>query len=109
MYTLSYPFKPWTHGNAIADGEDIRRYIHETAHENGIDQHIRYGHRVTRASWSSDDALWTIDGTTDDGPAALTASLLDLSSGYYDYDARFTRELPGLDDVEPEGVHPPRS
>ena len=46
MYTLSYPFRPWTHGKSIADGEDIRRYIEETAHEDGIDQHIRYGHRV---------------------------------------------------------------
>jgi len=106
MYTLSYPFKPWTHGNAIADGEDIRRYIHETAHENKIDQHIRYGHRVTRASWSSDDALWTIDATTDDGPVVFTASFLYLCSGYYNYDAGFTPDFPGLEDFEGEVVHP---
>ena len=106
MYTLSYPFKPWTHGNAIADGEDIRRYIHETAHENKIDQHIRYGHRVTRASWSSDEAQWTIDATSDDGPVAVTASFLYLCSGYYNYDAGFTPEFPGLEDFEGEVVHP---
>jgi monooxygenase len=106
MYTLSYPFKPWTHGNAIADGEDIRRYIHETAHENGIDQHIRHGHRVTRASWSSDDALWTIDATSADGPVTVTASFLYLCSGYYDYDRGFTPEFEGIEDFEGEVVHP---
>ena len=106
MYTLSYPFKPWTHGNAIADGEDIRRYIHETAHENKIDEHIRYGHRVTRASWSSDDALWTIDATSDEGPVVFTASVLYLCSGYYNYDAGFTPDFPGLEDFEGEVVHP---
>jgi monooxygenase len=106
MYTLSYPFKPWTHGNAIADGEDIRRYIHETAHENKIDEHIRYGHRVSRASWSSDEAQWTIDATTEDGPVVLTASFLYLCSGYYNYDAGFTPEFPGLEEFEGEVVHP---
>ena len=106
MYTLSYPFKPWTHGNAIADGEDIRRYIHETAHENKIDEQIRYGHRVTRASWSSDEAQWTIDATTEDGPVVITASFLYLCSGYYNYDAGFTPEFPGLEDFEGEVVHP---
>ncbi len=106
MYTLSYPFKPWTHGNAIADGEDIRRYIHETAHENKIDQHIRFGHRVTRASWSSEEALWTIEATNDERPVVITASFLFLCSGYYNYDAGFTPEFPGLEDFQGEVVHP---
>ncbi len=106
MYTLSYPFKPWTHGNAIADGEDIRRYIHETAHENGIDQHIRHGHRVTRAAWSSDDARWTVDATTDDGPTTVRASFLYLCSGYYSYDQGYTPEFEGIEDFEGKIVHP---
>jgi monooxygenase len=106
MYTLSYPFKPWTHGNAIADGEDIRRYIHETAHENGIDRHIRFGHRVTRASWSSEEAQWTIEATSDGRPVVLTASFLYLCSGYYNYDRGYTPEFPGIDEFEGEVVHP---
>jgi cation diffusion facilitator CzcD-associated flavoprotein CzcO len=106
MYTLSYPFKPWTHGNAIADGEDIRRYIHETAHENHIDEHIRYGHRVTRASWSSDEAQWTVEATHDGDTVVVTASFLYLCSGYYNYDAGFTPEFPGLEEFEGEVVHP---
>ena len=34
--------------------------IEETARENGIDQHIRYGHKVVSADWSSADSRWTL-------------------------------------------------
>ncbi len=105
MYTFSYPFKPWT-DVTMAAGADIQRYIQDTARENEIDQHIRYGHRVTRASWSSDEALWTIDATTDAGPVTVTASFLYLCSGYYNYDRGYTPEFPGIEDFEGEVVHP---
>src|SRR3712207_3015897 len=61
MYTLGYRFRPWRDAKAIADGPSIREYIRETAREYGIDRKIRFGHRVTGASWSSDDARWTVD------------------------------------------------
>ncbi len=106
IFTFSYPFKPWTHENAIADGEDIRHYIRDTAQENKIDQHVRFGHRVTRASWSSDDALWTIDANSDGDSVSMTASFLYLCSGYYSYDSGYTPEFPGLEDFEGQVVHP---
>ena len=53
MFTLGYSFKPWTEPKAIADGPRILNYVRETAAENGIDQKIRYRHRVKRASWST--------------------------------------------------------
>ena len=49
MFTLGYSFKPWTEAKAIADGPSILDYIRETAREHGIEQHIRYQHRVVRA------------------------------------------------------------
>jgi monooxygenase len=48
MYTLGYAFQPWTAGKAIADGPSIRSYIRDTARDNGIDSHIRFGHKVVR-------------------------------------------------------------
>src|SRR5919198_2867274 len=59
MYTLGYSFRPWREAKAIADGPAILNYIRETAVEYGVDQKIRYGHRVRRAYWSSEDARWT--------------------------------------------------
>src|SRR5207249_6096950 len=61
MYTLGYSFKPWNSPKAIADGGSILRYLRETATEHGIDRKIRFRHRVRRASWSSQDARWTVE------------------------------------------------
>ncbi|WP_150299077.1 flavin-containing monooxygenase [Pseudomonas profundi] len=94
MYTLSYSFKPWLHRKAIADGPDIRRYIEETAEESGITRHIRFGHKVTDAAWSSEDACWTVtaqvtqaDGQTEE--QILRTRLLSLCAGYYSYDEAY--------------------
>ena len=106
MYTLSFPFKPWTNAKAIADGSDIRDYIDEAADEFGIRDHIRFGHRVVRASWSSDEARWTVTSTVGDETVVQTASFLYLCSGYYSYDTGFTPDFPGLDSFEGQVVHP---
>src|SRR5437868_3932012 len=64
MYTLGYRFRPWRNPEAIADGPAILSYIKETAKEFRVDEKIRYGHRVTQASWSSQDARWTLEANT---------------------------------------------
>ena len=61
MHTLGYNFKPWRASKSIADGPSILEYVKEAASENGIDEHIRYRHLVRKATWSSDDASWTIE------------------------------------------------
>ena len=49
MYTLGYSFKPWEQPKAIADGPSILKYVRDTARENGIERHIRFGlHGGTR-------------------------------------------------------------
>src|SRR5262245_28123732 len=79
MFTLGYSFRPWIGAKSIADGRSILDYIVETAREHNIDRKVRYNHRVTRASWSSNARRWTIEvesGVTRQ-PANLTC---DLSS-----------------------------
>src|SRR6478609_3782178 len=53
MFTLGFSFYPWKEARAIAQGPAILNYLRETARTFGIDRHIRYQHRVRRASWSS--------------------------------------------------------
>ena len=69
MYTLGYEFKPWRDGKAIADGPSIRAYVRETAAERGIDRHIRFGHRLVRADWSSARSRWLLQVARADGSA----------------------------------------
>src|SRR5882757_9370588 len=66
MYTLGYRFRPWRDAKAIADGPSILRYIRDTAKDGGIDRHIRFGHQVKRASWSSSEARWTLEAERGD-------------------------------------------
>ena len=106
MYTLSYPFRPWTERKAIADGGDIREYIRSTADEHGIAQRIRYGHKVVGASWSSEDARWTLTSEVDGALVEQTCSFLFMCSGYYDYDEAYTPDFPGLEDFAGTVVHP---
>ncbi|MFI5427668.1 flavin-containing monooxygenase [Aeromicrobium sp. UC242_57] len=82
MYTLSFPFRPWTNTKSIADGDDIRTYIEDAADEFGIRKNIRFGHRVESASWSSDEARWTVTSRVDGETVVKTASFLYLCSGY---------------------------
>jgi monooxygenase len=108
MYTLGYSFKPWTDAQAIADGPSILRYVRETAREYGIEEKIRYQHRVVRAAWSSADALWTVD--VERGPARehaqLTCSFLFACAGYYDYEQGYTPAFPGIERFQGRVVHP---
>src|SRR5215467_11834581 len=54
LYTFGYRFKPWTSA-PIATRAEIMTYLAEVIEENGLAQHIRYGHRVLQAAWSSED------------------------------------------------------
>jgi len=108
MYTLGYSFRPWPSDAGIADGASIRAYVEDTARAHGIDQKIRFHHKVVRAAWSSADARWTIDATrTDTGETVqLTCDFLFLCSGYYDYDAGYAPEFAGADTFRGRIVHP---
>jgi monooxygenase len=108
LSTFAYAFKPWTGEKAIADGPDILRYIRETASEAGIDRHIRYGHRVMRASWSTPEARWTVEAErADTGETVrLTAGWLFCASGYYRYDEGYTPPLEGAEAFGGQVVHP---
>jgi monooxygenase len=96
MHTLGYRFRPWTHAKAIADGPSILNYVRDTATEAGIEGHIRFGHRVVRAEWSTEDARWTVLAMHDGEPVALTANFLYVCSGYYHYDAGHVPDFPGM-------------
>ncbi len=108
LSTFAYAFKPWTGDKAIADGPEILRYIRETASDAGIDQHIRYGHKVRRASWSSEQACWTveIERVHEGDTVTMTAGWLFGASGYYRYDEGFTPQFRGTDDFQGQLVHP---
>ncbi|MFE3987499.1 flavin-containing monooxygenase [Nocardia tengchongensis] len=110
MFTLGYPFKPWRDAQSIADGPSILRYITETATENGIDRHIRYGSKIVAAEWNSGESRWTLTVQRRTGEGVerrtLTCGFLYSCSGYYNYDQGHEPEFPGIADFSGTVVHP---
>jgi cation diffusion facilitator CzcD-associated flavoprotein CzcO len=108
MFTLGYSFRPWTEAKAIADGPSILNYIRETARDHGVEEKIRFQHRVVGAEWSTADARWTINAERTDTQekVQLTCSFLHVCSGYYRYDEGFSPEFEGTERFAGTIVHP---
>ena len=106
MFTLGYAFRPWTDPKAIADGPSILRYIEETAREYGINEKIRYRQRVVSASWSSEDARWSVEVDTGEAHVVYTCGFLYMCSGYYRYESGYQPEFAGIGDYGGRIVHP---
>jgi len=108
MFTLGYRFRPWDDAKAIADGPAILEYVRATAREEGIDRHVRFGHRALRAEWSSADARWTVTvERADTGQTVtLTCGFLFTCTGYYRYDQGYTPQLPGTERFGGQIIHP---
>lgn len=108
MFTLGYNFKPWTNPLAIADGPSIRRYIAETAEENGIQDKIRFQHKVLKADWCSERATWTlqVQRGEDAEPIQLSCQHLLMCTGYYRYEAGYTPEFKGREQFQGDFIHP---
>jgi cation diffusion facilitator CzcD-associated flavoprotein CzcO len=108
MFTLCYPFRPWSGARAIVDGRSIRDYVRQTAAAHDIDQMIRFHHRVVRADWSSQEARWTVEIERGDSGAAvhMTCAFLFACTGYYRYDEGYTPDFRGVERFRGEIVHP---
>ena len=108
MFTLGYAFKPWRDGKAIADGGSILDYLRETSAENGIDEHIRFGQHVRRASWRSDLSCWEVE--VEDRASgernSIRCRFVLMCAGYYSYDQGYLPEFEGSDQFRGRIVHP---
>jgi monooxygenase len=106
MHTLGFSFHPWTAAKSIADGPSIRAYVEETARTYGIDKHIRFGIKVTAASWSSAEARWKVEATGPDGPLTFTCNWLCMCAGYYNDERGHAPQFAGAEDFAGRIVHP---
>jgi monooxygenase len=106
MFTLGYRFRPWLKAKAIADGASILGYVRDAAAAGGIEAHIRFNHRVTRASWSTAEARWTVEAVHGAETVSVTCNFLLMCSGYYRYDHGYLPQFAGIEDFRGQVVHP---
>src|SRR5665213_1077334 len=91
LFTFGYRFKPWR-GAPLASSEEILKYMGEVIEENQLGDHIRYRHRITAASWSSDHRRWSVTARREDTGAEVgfTANFLWMCQGYYRHAEGYT-------------------
>jgi len=107
MHTLGFNFEPWTEQKAIADGPSIIKYLHRIKAKHDLEKHIRFGHKVLSASWSSEEARWTVTAEKSDGSqVTMHANFVYMGAGYYDYDHPYDAQIEGLQNFRGEVVHP---
>lgn len=107
LFTYGYSFKPWR-GPSIATADEIRNYMGEVIEENDLGRHIRYGHRVVTANWSTQDEWWIVEAIRSDTGETLrlTAGFLWLCQGYYRHQHGYVPDWSGLENFKGPVIHP---
>jgi cation diffusion facilitator CzcD-associated flavoprotein CzcO len=106
IFTLSFPWEPWTRKEMIADGADIWQYMADAARKHGIDEHIRFNTHVISADWDSATDTWTVQTEQDGELRIYSGRFLFFASGYYNYDEPYSPPFPGIEDFTGDVVHP---
>ncbi|PKH79600.1 FAD-containing monooxygenase EthA [Psychrobacter sp. 4Bb] len=106
--TFGYNFRPWLDYRMLAAGDDIKRYIADTAREFGVTEHIHYQHEVQEISWSSEDQQWsaTIKNHASGEMFVKTAKFIVGATGYYDYEQGYRPHFEGEENFHGQIVHP---
>jgi cation diffusion facilitator CzcD-associated flavoprotein CzcO len=110
IHTLGYGFKPWTRSRSLADGDTILEYVREAARENGVEEKVRFHHRVVRIEWSSAESRWAVEAErTDTGETVhLTCGFIWVCGGYFRYDEGHLPEFEGTERFAGRIAHPHR-
>ena len=108
MHTMGFKFKPWNSPKTIADGPAILSYLDETVEENDLRKKIQFNKKVIGASWSSSEALWTLEVEDQSNKTVerTTCNILYLCGGYYNYDEGYTPEFKGVEEFKGKVIHP---
>ncbi len=108
MYTFGYSFKTWDDPKSFAAAPSIMTYLQEAVEEFGVADHIRYQQKALSYDFDSAEKLWTV--TTRDGESGeevkFRGRFLFNCTGYYNYDAGYTPEYPGVERFAGRLIHP---
>ena len=105
IFSLSWPWEPWTGREYVADGDAIRDYMEDAARKHGIFDNIRFHTTVESANWDSATDTWTVHATENGEPKTYRGRFVFFGSGYYNYDEPYSPDFPGLDSYQGTVVH----
>jgi len=106
IFSLSWSWAPWTGKEYVADGDQIRDYMEDTARKHGIFGHIRFHTTITAADWDSTTDTWTVHVAENGTQKTYRSRFVFFGSGYYNYDDPYTPEFPGIENFTGTVAHP---
>lgn len=105
LFTFGYKWKPWS-GVPIATADEILKYLDEVIEQRQLKPHIRYGHKVLSAEWSSEKKLWTLTVAHGGDTLRFAGNFLWMCQGYYRHSEGYTPDFPGMERFRGQIVHP---
>ncbi|KAI1103413.1 FAD/NAD(P)-binding domain-containing protein [Jackrogersella minutella] len=107
MTTFGFSWYPWTRPERLGAAEHIISYMQKSAAAFGIDENIRFNHKVHTADWSSASKSWTLIVADSQGKSQeYHAKFLVLGTGYYNYEHPLETTIPGLSNFNGPVIHP---
>ncbi|KAI1359095.1 FAD/NAD(P)-binding domain-containing protein [Xylaria arbuscula] len=108
IYTFGLPWSPWKHTGTMGSGEQIKEYLSQSVKSAGIDQHIRYQHKVESADWNSAEKSWflQVNAAGKEKPITFRSRFCLLGTGYYDYETPMQTVIPGIENFKGKVIHP---
>ena len=106
IFTLCFPWEPWTQPEMIVDGPHIWQYLADTARKHHIDEHIRFNTYVRSADWDSTTDTWRVQAEQDGADKTYRCRFVFFGTGYYDYDNPYKPPFPGIETFTGDVVHP---
>ncbi|KAI0487504.1 FAD/NAD(P)-binding domain-containing protein [Xylaria cf. heliscus] len=108
IFTFGFPWSPWDATDTMATGDAIKQYLIRSAQSNGIDQHIRYRHKVETADWHSTEQSWVfkVNVAGQEKPVIFRTRFALLGTGYYDYETPLQTAIPGIENFQGKVIHP---
>lgn len=108
IFTLCFPWEPWTRSETIVDGRDIWQYLADTVHKHQLDRHIQFNTYVRSADWDSAMDTWTVSVEQDGTAKTFRCRFLFFGTGYYNYDNPYRPPFAGIETFTGDVVHPQR-
>ncbi len=106
IFTLCFPFEPWSGKEDLAYGDDICEYLANTAHKFGITANVRFNTYIRSANWDSSTDTWALVADQGGREKVYRCRFVFFGTGFYNYDNGYTPNLPGVDQFAGTVLHP---
>ena len=99
IYTLCFPWEPWTRPEMIVDGEHIWEYLDRDRAQARHRQAHPVQHLCPVGDWDSATDTWTVQTEQDGTPKTYRRRFVFFGTGYYNYDEPYAPDVSRYRDV----------